>query len=175
MRQQIRREFKVYQRLGPHPRFIRMLGLDTACDGEQGIILEYMPKGDLHEFLQSDASISMERRLQWCVEAATAVEFLHSLDIIHADIRPQNLLLDQNLGLRLIDLAGASIDGKEPLSFESTRFFLSRDCWDRAVVSVTTDLFALGSSFYEIITGKLPYPELKSDEIEARYARQEFP
>ncbi len=175
LRKQIQREFEIYQRLGPHPRFIRMLGLDTACDGEQGIVLEYMPKGDLHEFLQSDVNISMERRLQWCVEAATAVVFLHSLGIIHADIRPQNMLLYQNLGLRLIDLAGASIDGKEPLSLENTRFFLPRDCRDRAVVSVTTDMFALGSSFYEIVTRKLPYPELKSDEVERRYARQEFP
>ena len=134
-----------------------------------------MPRGNLRQFLGSNTTnISLERRLQWCAEAAEAVQHLHSHNVIHADIRPDNMLLDQEFGLRIIDLCG-SIDGKETLALESCRFFLPRDVSDYPHCNVTTDLFALGSSFYEIVTGEPPYADLGDEEVETRYSRKEFP
>ncbi|TPX14822.1 uncharacterized protein E0L32_004931 [Thyridium curvatum] len=133
MRKQLQREFEVYQRLPSHPRLIRMFGFsEPDDDGERGLILEYMPNGSLKAALESDTDIPVERRVQWCVEAAEAVVHLHSYGIIHADIRPENMVLDARLGVRIIDFSGASIDGKEALSLESTRFFLIRNVRDKA-------------------------------------------
>lgn len=172
-RRELQRELEIYRRLPPHRRLIRMLGEDVV-DNDRRLLFEYMPRGDLRHFLRSDADITMERRLQWCAEAAEAVAYLHAHNVIHADIRPDNMLLDQELGLRLIDLCG-SIDGKETLALESSRFFLPRDVRDYPHCSVTTDLFALGSSFYDIVTRKQPYAGMGDEEVEARYARREFP
>jgi hypothetical protein len=58
---------------------------------------------------------------------------------------------------------------------ENTRFFLPRSRGDELPCSVITDLFALGSSIYEIVTGEQPYVNLEDEEVEARYKRQEFP
>ncbi len=150
-----------------------MLGFSD--DSDQGLLFEYMPRGDLRQFLRSNVDITIERRLQWCAEAAEAVVLLHSYNIIHADIRPDNMLLDQEFGLRLIDLCG-SINGKETLALESPRFFLPRNVKEYPYCNVTTDLFALGSSFYEIVTRKVPYANIESDEeVQSRYMRKEFP
>ena len=100
---------------------------------------------------------------------------LYSLGIIHADIKPENMLLDGRLGLRIIDMSGSSISGKSPLSLESTRFFLPRCRTDDMPCSVVADLFALGSSFYQIITGRQPYAELNDKEVEMRFGRKDFP
>src|SRR5262245_58019175 len=114
-RRQLDREFEVYQRLpSPHNRLIRMFGFSD--DDDRGLVFEYMPNGNLRAFLESHTEIPMAQRMQWCVEAVEAVVLLHSYGIIHADIRPENMLLDGNHGLRIIDLSGASIDGKRPLS-----------------------------------------------------------
>jgi len=134
-----------------------------------------MPKGSLRAVLESSTEISMKHRLRWCIEAAEAVVLLHSHGIIHADIKPENMLLDEELGVRIIDLSGASIDGKEALSLESARFFLPRNVRDEAICNVTTDTFALGSSIYQIVTRKQPYESVESQEVEARYASKEFP
>ena len=152
-----------------------MLGFsDEVIDGDRGLLFEYMPRGDLRSFLRSDADIAMERRLRWCAEAAEAVTLLHSHNVLHCDIRPDNMLLDQEFGLRLIDLCG-SIDGKETLALESTRFSLPRGN-EYPLCTVTSDLFALGSSFYEILTRKEPYADITCDEdVEAHYMRKEFP
>lgn len=176
MRKQLQREFEVYQRLPSHPRLIHMFGFsEPDDDGERGLILEYMPNGSLKAALESDTDIPVERRVRWCVEAAEAVVHLHSYGIIHADIRPENMVLDARLGVRIIDFSGASVDGKEALSLESTRFFLIRNVRDKAECNVTTDFFALGSSIYQIVVRIQPYEEVESQEVEARYARKEFP
>lgn len=67
------------------------------------------------------------------------------------------------------------MDGKPPLSLESTRFFLPRSMKDEMPCSVVTDIFALGSRIYQIMTRRLPYEELDDKEVEARFARKEFP
>jgi serine/threonine protein kinase len=172
-RSELERELEVYRRLpSPHNRLVRMFGFSD--DGE-GLVLEYMPNGNLRNFLESDSKVTLTQQMQWCIEAVEAVVLLHSNGIIHGDVKPENMVLDHSLGIRIIDLAGSSINGKPPLSLESTRFFLPRSMNDEMPCSVTTDLFALGSSIYQIMTRKQPYEDLKNEEVEARYARKEFP
>jgi serine/threonine protein kinase len=171
MRKHLNREYEVYQRLPhAHDRLIKMIDYSE----DSALILEYIPLGSLRKYLEShEAEITHPQRLQWCIDAAEAVELIHSHNIIHCDIKPENFLLDSDLRLRLIDFSGSSIDGKPSHVLESTRFFLPRS-WDDPC-TVITDLFALGSSIYEIVTGRQPYADLKDEEVEARYKRREFP
>ncbi|TWU78251.1 hypothetical protein ED733_008145 [Metarhizium rileyi] len=114
------------------------------------------------------------QRMTWCYEAAEAAALLHSHGIIHADIKPANMVLDDNLGLRIIDFSGCAIDNSKPLCFESARYFLPRDI-NVHPCSVQTDLFALGSSLFEIITGSPPYSHLDENDIEEKYREGDFP
>jgi len=172
MRKHLLREYGVYQRLPTHDRLIKMI----EYSGDGMLILEYMPFGNLREYLKLHrAVITPPQRLQWCIDAAEAVQVVHSQGIIHCDIKPENFLLDPELRLRLIDFSGSSIDGKPPYVLENTRFFLPRSRDDELPCSVITDLFALGSSIYEIVTGEQPYVNLGGKEVEARYTRGEFP
>lgn len=171
-RRQLEREFEVYQRLpNIHPRVLRMF----SYSDDDGLTLEYLSNGNLSSYLEKEKEIMLWQRLQWCIEAAEGVVLLHSLGIIHADIKPENMLLDERLGVRIIDMSGSSISGKSPLSLESTRFFLPRCRTDDMPCSVITDLFALGSSFYQIITGRQPYAELNDEEVEMRFGLKDFP
>src|SRR5207253_4879834 len=71
------------------------------------------------------------------------------------DAKLPNFLLDATLGLRIADFGHAS-------------FGISQ-------VSVGKDLFALGSTIYEIMTGASPYQELASSEVEPRFEARQFP
>jgi serine/threonine protein kinase len=81
--------------------------------------------------------------------------------------------LDSSYRLRIIDFSGSSFNGKAGSAFESTRFCLPRS-WDDESAA-RTDLFALGSTIYEIMPGRPPYDGLTDDEVEARYSEQIFP
>ena len=173
MRKHIDREVVIYQRLPKmHDRLIRMLGYSTD-DADYNIVLEYLPNRDLKEFVGLHSS-SPHQRLRWALDAAEAIKIVHGYGIIHGDIKPSNFLVDGHLRLRLIDFSGSSIDDQPALVVENARFFLPRSRKDDSS-SVLTDLFALGSTIYEMMTIKQPYEELDDEVIEAKYARGEFP
>lgn len=166
----LEREFQVYQRLPRHDRLVEMIKYSP----EDGLFLQYMPRGNLREHLQSAATtITVSQRLQWAHDAAEALHLLHSHGIIHCDVKPENFLLDSSNRLRIIDFSGSSFDNVTGSAFEGTRFCLPRSMDDES--TVRTDLFALGSSMYEIMTGCQPYNDLPDEEVEARYSQQIFP
>ncbi|QQK44716.1 kinase domain containing protein [Penicillium digitatum] len=144
----IAKEASIYHRVGPHERLVRIL--DHSRDG---LILEYMKNGDLKTYLQAQDLIPMSLKLKWAYQIAQAVSLLHSNGIIHCDIKPRNFLLDATLNIKIIDFSGSSLDGSKPAS----------------------DLFALGSTLYEVFQGTSPYEEIPSDQVEERFKRKEFP
>ncbi|OAA66518.1 Protein kinase-like domain protein [Niveomyces insectorum RCEF 264] len=203
-RKHLRNEIKVYQHLpAGHPRLVRLLDHqdDGTDDGAVSLTLEYMPNNSLKRYLVGGsmydsnipdadlargAAIPLRQRASWALEATDGVFMLHAHEVIHADIKPENMVLDAHLHLRIIDLEGCSLRGAPPLMLESSAFYMPRTPAARVVegldCSVTTDLFALGSSIYQIVTGHQPWHQMRrwgikdgDDTIEARYERGEFP
>ncbi|CAK7226504.1 hypothetical protein SCUCBS95973_006222 [Sporothrix curviconia] len=196
------REAAVYRHLPKgHPRLLRLY--DVVDDGDIGVslALEYMPNGTLHEYLrgytfreflnsrrlpcdrdQADMerrmtrrhdSLPLRQRALWAPEAADGVVLLHAHNVMHADLKPENMGVDADLHVRILDLAGSSLGDRPPRALESTRYFMPRASW--SVCNTKTECFALGSSIYHIVTGSRPYDMLPDDEVDARYGRGEFP
>lgn len=132
-----------------------------------------MENGDLKTYLKAHDSISVDIKSKWAYQVAEAVDLLHRNGVIHCDIKPRNFLLDATLDIKIIDFSGSSLDGLKPASGEGTRYFLPRNWRDQP--TVTTDLFALGSTLYEIFHGTSPYEEIPSDEVERLFTQKEFP
>ncbi|OBT84775.1 hypothetical protein VE02_08109 [Pseudogymnoascus sp. 03VT05] len=95
-------ECEILGKVGKHPRIIRLQRLSA-----DGLYLERATNGTLHDFILSNhPTISLQQRLTWCREAAEAVAHVHSKRVIHCDIQLTNLLLDENLRLKLSDFQG---------------------------------------------------------------------
>jgi serine/threonine protein kinase len=93
--------------------------------------------------------------------------------MVHCDIKPDNLLLDEHLNLKVCDFAGSSLQGSKALVASSTRFW--RPTLPKTPCDTQNDIFGLGSTIYMILTGKEPFEELESDEVEARFSSTDFP
>ncbi|CAK7230927.1 hypothetical protein SCUCBS95973_007738 [Sporothrix curviconia] len=196
---QLRNEIDIYNHLPRgHPRFLPMLSSYDRDGTYAGIELPYLPKGTLRTYLEEnhiefvvepasdsgDATgtgtarlpvISPRLRARWAVEMVDGIGFLHEHGVIHCDIKPHNVLLDDTLGVHIIYMAGSRLGDRDSLCCESDRFFMPRDRRNLNG-TVTTDLFALGMSLFEIVTGAQPYGEIVDRrEIFDRYKRQEFP
>lgn len=148
----IAREADIYRRIGPHERLVRL-----TSHSSRGLVLEYMANGDVKTYLQKHdtESIPMSLKLKWAYQTAEAVNILHSNGIIHCDIKPRNLLLDVDLKIKMIDFSDFSMGGSKQSACEATCSHLPR-YW-KSPSTVTIDLFALGSTFYEIFQGSSPY------------------
>lgn len=178
---EMRREIEIYNHLPKgHPRILDMLlSYDTGDDA--GIELEYLPNGTLDKYLDTHASdVSPRLRARWCLEATTGVALLHAHDVVHADIRPSNMLVDQQRGVRIIDFSGSKFRGKRNYCMEAMHYGMAQTPGDPTVLrrtgaDITTDLFALGCSLYHIVTGSAPYQSVLDKVVEALYFHLEFP
>jgi serine/threonine protein kinase len=165
-------EAAIYNKLPPHPRLVKLIHWDPdKCV----LVLEYMPNGNLGAYLGAyNDTITLTQRLRWIQEAAEGLQLLHSAEVMHCDVEPKNFLLDATLSLRIIDFGGSSLGGSRATACPGTRFEPPEFDWN-SPQTIKDDLFSLGGTMYNIMTGKRPYQELPSDEVRRRYQAHEFP
>lgn len=90
--------------------------------------------------------------------------------MFHGDISCNNIFLDDSLNINLGDFAGSAIDGLPPLvCYETSHELPDED------ISTRTEIFALGSTIYEIMTGSKPYKDLPEHEVSAAFSKGRFP
>jgi serine/threonine protein kinase len=164
------REKIIYQILPKHPNILNCIEITDYC-----IHLPFMRHGNLREYLQNhDHEIQSQTREQWIAMAISAVSFVHSFGIVHADISARNFLVADDLSIKLCDFSGSAIGESASLVEEEDRYRMAPD----SPRSNVTDIFALGCLIYEITTGLRPYDEIddsNDEEIENRYSTGTFP
>ncbi|KAG4441511.1 hypothetical protein IFR05_003038 [Cadophora sp. M221] len=164
----LEREKSIYERLGhDHDGVLRYYGnLGNA------LILQYACHGSIRQYYASQAKpVSLSLQLRWVEQITASVAFIHSRNVLHGDISCNNVLLDEDLNAKLGDFAGSSMDGQDPLICYET----SHEHPEIIGISTGSELFALGSTFYEIMTGSKPYQELSDTEITRAYKEGKYP
>jgi serine/threonine protein kinase len=135
---------------------------------ETGIRLEYASHGNIRSYLD-DHPADEARKMRWAVQLAEALEFIHRCGVIHGDVNGFNVLLDTRLDVKLADFAGSSLDGS-PLLIGVT----ASHEYPGPLLSVEADLFALGSTLYELMTESRPYAGLTDEVILEHYSKGGF-
>ena len=157
--QPILRESMVYSVLGKHPRIAECFSL-----GRTDVVdTKYYSNGDLAAFVfNKTEQLDFDLQNKWFQQIIEAVKKIHEHDIIHSDLALRQFFLDDNLNVRLGDFNSSQLPGHMALGYEKASHCLPRDY--EAPNSVTSDLFALGSTLYELSAGKAPYNELYQTE-----------
>jgi serine/threonine protein kinase len=110
-------------------------------------------------------------QLRWIEQITASVAFVHSKMVLHRDISCNNVFLDKEHNTKLGDFAGSSIDGKAPFICYKT----SHKHPEIDGISKRSEMFALSSTFYEIMAGSRPYKELSDPEICNAYTQGKYP
>lgn len=189
--QPIIREAMIYEIIGVQPRIAECTS--QGSDKVKYIDIRYYPHGDLASYCQK-SNITPELQSKWFQQILEAVVVIHSFGVIHSDLALRQFLVDDNFNLRLGDFNCSQCSGYPALGYEKASHCLPRD--HELPNTETSDTFALGSTLYELVTGRAPYSELntiESDdrdsikaqirrqhevvdiEIEKRYRKQQFP
>ena len=108
---------------------------------------------------------------------ARALGRLHRLGVVHRDIKPANLHLGDDGQWRILDL-GAALSGREGAAqrelHAGTPSYMNPEQWQGQAADAASDLFALGATLYQWLTGWLPYGEIEPFQT-ARYRRDPAP
>jgi serine/threonine protein phosphatase PrpC len=133
----------------------RQSGLYTVMPFYQGELLATR--------LAHRPSLTLEEGRDIAVKLARAVAALHRADIIHRDIKPDNVILQRDGSLKLIDLGVVRVPGLEdapPETIPGTAAYMAPEMFDGEAGNEATDLYALGVTIYRAFTGEFPYGNL---------------
>lgn len=175
----IHNEASIYILLGNHPRIAKYLFIDPS---KTYIELKYYPNGNLKGFLEKyRPHIEDTHRKNWARQIIESAEYIHTMGVRHSDFRLEQWLLDEMLNAQLSDFNASGYDsnaelrlrGSEAIGAENASHFLPRDCTHDSTVE--SDLFALGSTLFELMTGKAPYDDQPRESIEAYFREGIFP
>ncbi|CAH8381426.1 unnamed protein product [Eruca vesicaria subsp. sativa] len=126
------------------------------------LVLEYCVGGDLRTLLQQDCKLPEDSVYGLAYDLVTALLFLHSKGITYCDLKPSNILLDENGHIKLCDFGLArKLDdiAKSPsMGKRGTPYYMAPELYeDGGVHSFASDLWALGCVLYECYTGRPPF------------------
>ncbi|MCX7703728.1 MAG: serine/threonine protein kinase [Planctomycetota bacterium] len=168
-REYLRREGYAQYKLH-HNNIVEVLGGDTGAEPPY-LVMEYMRGGSLRSILKRQRRLCLERAIKIFEDVLSALSFAHSKGAVHCDIKPENILIDENGNAKLGDFGlwrfkeeiarktGISISF---LSDEQPRGgtveYMSPEQRRGEKVTPSDDVYSLGVVLFEMLTGRLPAP-----------------
>lgn len=153
------REAEIAGRLS-HPNIVTIYDVGETT-GLAYIAMEYLKGKHLSEFATQDRLLPITTVLDLLSRTADALDYAHAQNVVHRDIKPANIMYDSiSDGLKITDFGIARlIDvGRTRTGIVlGTPAFMSPEQLEGKNVNGHTDLFALGVSLYQLLTGQLPF------------------
>jgi beta-lactam-binding protein with PASTA domain/predicted Ser/Thr protein kinase len=129
-------------------------------NGTSYIAMEYVPGRTLKEIVLAEAPLDPARAIELTEQILSAARFAHRRGVIHRDLKPHNVIVDEEGRAKVTDFgiakAGAS-DMTMTGSIMGTAQYLSPEQAQGHAVSAASDLYSIGIVLYEMLTGRLPF------------------
>lgn len=156
-----RKRFEVEASLGAvldHPDIIHIYG--TGVQGEVGwIAMELLDGFELALAMKED-TFGVDDRIRVLMRVALALHFAHQQDVVHRDVKPSNIFLTRDGGVRLLDFGIARLAANKITKtgyIVGTPQFMAPEQISALAVDARTDVFSLGVVAYELLSGRLPW------------------
>ncbi|KAG8720190.1 hypothetical protein FRC09_009987, partial [Ceratobasidium sp. 395] len=151
-----------------HPNIIKLSGLVVFQD-EIGIVYPWIDHGNVRQYLAGNTG---EDRYRLSTQVCRGLEYLHSLGIVHSNLKGTNVLISHSGDIMLADIGSARLKGHalqdtytNAISLRSPRWTAPEIIRSLGTYSTASDVYALGMVILEILTGKDPYHEMSDQAI----------
>jgi serine/threonine protein kinase len=170
--ERFQREARAAARLSGHPHVVTIYDVGDH-GGRPYIVMEHMDGGSLADVLRGGARPDRREALTWLREAATALDAAHEQGIVHRDVKPGNLLLDERGRLAVGDFGIARVALEETLTATGqllgTAAYISPEQISGRPATPASDRYSLGVVAYQLLTGTRP---LDADNVAAQARAQ---
>jgi eukaryotic-like serine/threonine-protein kinase len=169
------------------PHAVRILDVDRTAGGSPFIVMELLEGIDLGTMVTTRGFLPVDRAIHYLLQATEAIAEAHSHHIIHRDIKPGNLFLTKEGIIKVLDFGLAKAlrpTGNMPpvssrtvtnMLIGSPNYMSPEQMWPGREVDERTDIWGLGATMFQLLTGEPPFPAPSLHALMTRIATEDPP
>src|SRR3954447_24237691 len=175
--ERFRREARAVARLS-HPHIVGVI--DAGEDeGRPYLVFEYVEGETLRERIRRMGRLPIDEAIAYTIEIARALGCAHAHQIVHRDIKPQNVLIDAEGSAKVTDFGIARSLEQEGLTADGrvlgTTDYVSPEQALGQDVNGQSDIYSLGVVLYEMLTGEVPFHGENQVAVAMKHVREDLP
>ncbi|MDY5742728.1 MAG: Stk1 family PASTA domain-containing Ser/Thr kinase, partial [Lachnospiraceae bacterium] len=141
-----------------HPNLVRVFDVDSQA-GIHYIVMELVEGVTLKKYIERKGRIPTEEAIMIVLHVLAGMEAAHRNGIIHRDIKPQNIIISMNGEVKVTDFGIARVSSNQTISINTlgSVHYSSPEQARGAHSDFRTDIYSLGVTLYEMVTGRVPF------------------
>jgi response regulator RpfG family c-di-GMP phosphodiesterase len=155
-----------------HPNIVSAIDAGKLPPATKGmpallyLVMELVRGGDLEEHVELHGPVEISQACEWIRQAACGLQEAHDRHLIHRDVKPSNLLLDEQHQVKLVDFGlvrqfcSQLTDHRSLLG--TPDFMAPEQAGDPSTVDGRADIYGLGATLFWLLTGQMPYKRARS-------------
>ncbi|EEY67488.1 protein kinase, putative [Phytophthora infestans T30-4] len=143
-----------------HPNIVRFIGVTWSSLENLAMVEEYLPRGDLQNYLKRNGDLMTWARdkIDMAIGIARAIDYLHTRQVIHRDLKARNILLTKRLQPKLIDFGTSRLWEPNDMSAGvGTPFWTAPEVLESSEYTEKADIYSFGVLLTELDTCEAPY------------------
>jgi eukaryotic-like serine/threonine-protein kinase len=175
--ERFRREARAVAQLS-HPHVVGVIDAGED-DGRPYIVFEHIEGETLKERIRRSGQLPVAESVAYAIEIARALGAAHARHIVHRDVKPQNVLIDEEGSAKVTDFGIARTLDEEGLTADGrvigTTDYVSPEQALGQEVTGQSDLYSLGIVLYEMLTGEVPFKGDSQVAVAMKHVREDLP
>ncbi|PJF36859.1 MAG: hypothetical protein CUN49_03250 [Candidatus Thermofonsia Clade 1 bacterium] len=162
-----------------HPNIVTVFDADNE-GALFYIVMEYVDGQDLKKHIRASAPFSVERALHIGIQVCAGIGYAHRAGLVHADVKPQNILLYSNDTVKVTDFGIAQVIShtqamtRREVVWGSPQYFSPEQAQGNTPTPAS-DVYMIGVVLYEMLTGKLPFSGSDQRELALAHINEPAP
>ena len=162
-----------------HPNIVKVYNHGTI-EGRPYIANEYVKGQTMKDMLDFRSAIPIAEAVSYMIQLTSALYYAHQHNIIHRDIKPQNIYVMPDGTIKLGDFGIAQAEGIDDDLTKASEIvgsvhYLAPEISQGKPASIQSDIYSAGVTFYELLTGHVPFDKDSAVNVAVAHVKEKFP